>query len=345
MIDFEKEGVARPDQGGQRITEEWLSSLTDQACRYHFRFTFPELQDLVSALEIPDPLITSTRSRFTALEAFCLLCARFRTAGDMYELTAKYDRAQSAISEVVNELVCFLDETWEHLLDCDSGFLLHPTRLETYADAIHARGAPIRTVFGFIDCTIRRICRPSQWQRQAYNGHKKFHALKFQAIMLPNGLFGHLYGGVEGHRNDNALLTDSGIMERLSHFAVPDDLDDDTPEELRTFQIFGDPAYGLGPHMISPFSGAGQRTDEEQAWNSRMSAVRIEVEHGFGIVQKLWPFLNAGWKMRLYASPVGRYYRVGVFLANCSNCLRPNQVSQYFSCPPPSLEDYLHCNM
>ena len=72
------------------------------------------------------------------------------------------------------------------------------------------------------------------------------------------------------------------------------------------------------------------------------STCSLEVEHGFGIVQKLWPFLNAGWKMQLYSSPVGRYYRVGVLLANCMNCIRPNQVSQYFNCRPPFLEDYLH---
>jgi hypothetical protein len=59
-------------------------------------------------------------------------------------------------------------------------------------------------------------------------------------------------------------------------------------------------AYGLGPHIISPFSGAGERTEEELEWNSQMSAVRIEVEHGFAIVSNTWPFLNAGWKMHLY---------------------------------------------
>ena len=86
----------------------------------------------------------------------------------------------------------------------------------------------------------------------------------------------------------------------------------------------------------------GDRTEEEKAWNAEMSAVRIEVEHGFGIVANTWPFLNAGWKMRLYSSPVGRYYRVGVLLTNCINCLWPNQVSQYFDCHPPKLNEYLH---
>lgn len=73
-----------------------------------------------------------------------------------------------------------------------------------------------------------------------------------------------------------------------------------------------------------------------------MSAVCIEVEHGFRIVANTWPFLNAGWKMQVYSSPVGRYYQVGVLLTNCINCLRPSQVAQYFDCLPPELKEYLH---
>ena len=73
-----------------------------------------------------------------------------------------------------------------------------------------------------------------------------------------------------------------------------------------------------------------------------MGSVRIEVEHTFGIVSRTWPFLNAGWKMRLLSSPVGTYYRIGVLLTNAMNCIRPNQVSQVFDLPPPSLEVYFH---
>jgi nuclease HARBI1 len=160
--------------------------------------------------------------------------------------------------------------------------------------------------------------------------------------MLPDGIIGHLYGPVEGRRNDNHLLTESGLLNRLKEFAFDEDVDDGAPEEERTFQIFGDPAYGVGPHIQSPFAGAGVRTEEQQGWNAEMAAVRIEVEHGFGIVANTWPFLNAGWKMHLYSSPVGRYYQVGVILTNCINCMRPNQVAQYFDCIPPELEDYLH---
>ncbi|KAF8239191.1 hypothetical protein L208DRAFT_1420824 [Tricholoma matsutake] len=37
-----------------------------------------------------------------------------------------------------------------------------------------------------------------------------------------------------------------------------------------------------GPELISPFSGAGEHTDDKKRWNEAMARVRIEVEHGFG---------------------------------------------------------------
>ncbi|KAF8225673.1 hypothetical protein L208DRAFT_1305426, partial [Tricholoma matsutake] len=103
---------------------------------------------------------------------------------------------------------------------------------------------------------------------------------------------------------------------------------------VRGVLCLGDPAFGLGSHILSPFLDMGS--------SAEMLAVHIEVEHGFRIVANMWPFLNAGWKMHLYHSPVGRYYRIGVLLTNCLNCLHPNQVAQYFDCLPPNLFDYLH---
>jgi hypothetical protein len=211
-----------------------------------------------------------------------------------------------------------------------------------YANTIHRAGAPLQGVWGFIDCTIRRIARPSQWQRVAYSGHKKYHALKFQAIILPNGLFGHLFGPEPGRRNDCALLNESGLLDACAEHAVREGTDENTPAEARFLQIFGDPAYGVNNQIISPFSGRGQRTEAELEWNAAMASVRIEVEHGFGIVSNTWPFLNASWKTRVGSSPVGRYYRVGILLTNALNCLHYNQISQYFECQPPNLFDYFH---
>ena len=260
----------------------------------------------------------------------------------MFELSRQYNRSQSSLSDLINELVQFIDKKWSHLLDFDHQHLLSPQKLEEYARAVHKAGAPLTSVWCFIDCTIRGICSPTWFQRQVYNGHKKFHSLKFQALKLPNGLIGHLYGPIEGRRNDNYLLADSKLLDKCAAHAHRPGAGPNQPAWERCLQIFGDPAYGLSPYLISPYAGAGERTVAELTWNAAMAKARIEVEHGFADVTRSWPFLNAWWKHQLFRSPVGTYYRVGVLLSNALNCLCPNQTAQTLDCEPPTLEDYFH---
>jgi len=299
-----------------------------------------EIIELVAVLKIPQPFLTSRRDSFDAIEALCLMLARFRSGGDIDELAALYDRCPAAISMIVNSTVEFIDIRWSWLLDFDTDGLLHPTRLREYAQAVYSAGAPLRTVWGFIDCTIRRICRPTDYQRQAYNGHKKFHAMKFQAVILPNGMFGHLAGPFPGRNNDCFLLNETSLIRKCEEHMVLVEHDPDGNETRTRFTLFGDPAYGVHPCLVSPFAGVGNRTDDEKRWNAAMANVRIEVEHGFAIVLAKWPYLNHYWKHRTYSSPVGCYYRVGVLLTNAHNCLYPNQIAQRFECQPPSLDDY-----
>ena len=198
-----------PTQGGERISEDWLRGLSDRECLSQFRYLFSnlyisigkltglysalrvtasELLDMVETLKIPPLITTRNQYIFDSIEALALTLARFRSASDQYDLSMRFNRSQSSISEIVNWVVTHVDERWQHLLEFDYKHLLSPANLETYTQAIHRTGAPLTRVWGFIDCTIRRICRPSMWQRAAYSGHKKFHALKFQAMMLPNGM-------------------------------------------------------------------------------------------------------------------------------------------------------------
>ena len=74
--------------------------------------------------------------------------------------------------------------------------ILNPVALQTYADCIQQMGAPLDNCFGFIDGTVRPIARPGLNQRVLYNGHKRVHSLKFQAVAIPNGLIANLHGPV-----------------------------------------------------------------------------------------------------------------------------------------------------
>ncbi|KAJ6548358.1 hypothetical protein B0H19DRAFT_868836, partial [Mycena capillaripes] len=174
--------AAHPPIGGNTITLRWLRALDPEDCLYQFRLYADELVDLAVHMDIPEVFRTQHRYAFPRHEALALLLARFKSAADISDLSTKYNRSRCAISELINELTKFLDDRWGHLLNFDTNGLLGPAQLQRYASAIYAMGAPLNSVWGFIDCTIRGICRPTWWQRQAYNGYKKKHATKYQAV-------------------------------------------------------------------------------------------------------------------------------------------------------------------
>ena len=49
------------------------------------------------------------------------------------------------------------------------------SKLEEYAQATSYGEAAFKNCFGFIDGTVRPICRPDQNQREVYNGHNKVY--------------------------------------------------------------------------------------------------------------------------------------------------------------------------
>jgi hypothetical protein len=93
---------------------------------------------------------------------------------------------QYAINHIYNNHI-FRLQSWNQTF-------LSPENLESYANAINVKGSPLLTCFGFIDGTVRPICRPRVNQIIVYNGHKRLHAIKFQSICIPNDLIANLSG-------------------------------------------------------------------------------------------------------------------------------------------------------
>jgi hypothetical protein len=98
------------------------------------------------------------------------------------------------------------------------------------------------------------------------------HCLKYQAVVTPDGLIAHLYGPLEGRYHDVTAWHKSGLAEHLAQHAY-------NPDGI-ALQIFGDPAYGVTEHLLSPYSGINT-TAEQLVWNKAMSKVRIVVEWCF----------------------------------------------------------------
>ena len=98
---------------------------------------------------------------------------------------------------------------------------------------------------------MRAISRPGIYQRVFYNGHKSYHTLKFQSVLVPNGLIANLYGPVEGKRHDSGMLMDPGLLNQLQQYSFG----------------HGDPAYPLRVHLQAAFKGA-RLLQQQIDWNT-----------------------------------------------------------------------------
>jgi hypothetical protein len=66
-------------------------------------------------------------------------------------------------------------------------------QLKEYSNAIARKGG-VDGIWGFIDGTMGAICRPMENQKLYYTGYKRLHAVKYQAILTPDGLISSLAG-------------------------------------------------------------------------------------------------------------------------------------------------------
>ena len=168
-----------------------LEGLTDDECKVEFRFGKDDIYTLLHTFRLPEVIRCCNGVVINSVEALCICLKRFAYLCRYADLIPRFYRpvpqlrmAANFITEIIYYRYCYLltelDQPW-----------LSPQNLQTYARAIHNSGAALDSCWGFVDGTVRPICRPGRNQRVVYNGHKRVHALKFQAVAAPNGLIRH----------------------------------------------------------------------------------------------------------------------------------------------------------
>jgi len=306
-----------------------LDSYSPADCVRKFRFEQNEIRLLATKLAFPE--VVSTRSRFSApsWECLCIILYYLAFPRRWCDGVEVFGRSESALSELFNEGLRLINDNFGWLLQLDIQRM--STRLDEF-DAAAREFCHLKGLWGFIDGTARKICRPSRGQEAAYSGHKRFHALKYQSVISLDGIIVDLFGPLEGRYNDEGLLLHSNLLERLQQ------LDSD---HKTTHVIYGDSGYAIHPRLISPFQGSSL-TRPQKEFNLDMSRIRIAVEWGFNHIITLFPFFEYKRHQRVLQRPVALMFRVAVLLANCHSCLRQtNQTSRKFGVLPPSIDQYL----
>lgn len=239
---------------------------------------------------------------------------------------------EQKICEIFNLTIEVIFDQWGHLVDQLQHEAILP-KIDMFCEAIHAQGAPLPNCWGFLDGTVRAIARPRRHQRLWYNGWKRKHALKYQAVDSPDGVIRQLWGPMLGRRHDVTLLGQSALLLYMQQWF-------NNPAG-EPYCIYGDPAYQISPWLLAPYKGA--LTPGQQDFNTAMSSCRVTVEWGFGKIVALWPYVDYAKKQQVGLSAVGlgKQYSVAGILTNCHTCFYGNNTSKYFGVRPPSLSRYL----
>ena len=236
-----------------------LDRLSDDESKAELRFLKSDIYNLQEVLGIPEEIKCYNRLVVDGIEALCILLKRFAYPIRYSDMIPRFGRPVPQYSIITNHVMNLIYQGHGHRLTTFMQPLLSPADLLSYAEVIHQAGAPLENCWGFVDETVRPICRPGRQQRILYNGHKRIHSIKFQSVVTPNGLIANLSCPYEGKKHDSGMLAESGLLTNLENYSYSPTGD--------LLYIYGDPAYPLRPHLQAPFR-AVRITEEQTAFNS-----------------------------------------------------------------------------
>ena len=146
-------------------------------------------------------------------------------------------------------------EESQHLLTGKMDTAFVQGRMQEYATRIHDKSSGLTNCVGLIDGTVLGIARPTGYDSQmvAYNGHKRKHRLKYQAVNSPDGLILHAFGPVEGRRHDWTFYVRSCIDEELGNLMQMGG---------RQYCLYGDSGYSRRWFLEVPYQGSALSTQQ-----------------------------------------------------------------------------------
>ena len=196
LILYESYTSHNPEFPFNSYTRFDLEQMDESECLAEFRVKKQDIGILADVLQIPAIIRSQQRTTCNGIEGLCMLVKRFSYPCRYSDMIYRFGRPVPELCMIVNTLMDCIFNNYGHRISQWYFDVLDRPLLQEYADVIHRKGAPLENCFGFKNGTVRPISRPGQHQGVVYNGHKHFHALKFQSVALPYGLIGNMYGPV-----------------------------------------------------------------------------------------------------------------------------------------------------
>lgn len=310
-----------------------LENIPEFECEKLFRFKKDDIYRLRDVLALPPEVQLDEEGRagrVDGLVALCITLRRLCYPNRLTDIAPFFCLHESTISRAFHSVIEHIVRNFSHTLRMTPQNL-SPTDVEALCAAVQDAGAPLERCIGFIDGTVIEVCRPGKFQEIVFNGHKRKHALKFQAVTTADGLIRDFAGPYEGIRHDSAILAQSNFMERMQAIS------DLTPAGC---YLYGDPAYPLTRLIVCGWKHRNLTQDQDK-FNRAMSSVRISVEWGFAILKSKWAFIDFSKNLQVFSNCPGKIILAAFILTNAHTCLYGNQISKKFGVRPPPLAEYM----
>ena len=306
------------------------SAMGPKMFRFLFRWERAEMEQVCNVLRVPAVIRSRSGDRAPGFDVFCMLSMKYAFPTRLGQLIPFFGHSISKMSRLIAALRLYLFS--EYALKLTWIPDITQRDVQRFCAGIHSKtNFPI--CFGFIDGTVRPVCKPGLLQGEVYNGKDRVHSLKYQGFSTPDGMLQQLSGPWPGRRHDTVMYNRSGLPEWLD--SLP------RHESGAMYCLYADQGYHTQPGLMVPFCD-GSVNVRHQAFNEVMSSARIAVEWEFGGILHYWASLRWTSEQKLLSGgKIAQVYLVCGLLTNCLNCLRPGNASKYFDVAPPTLDEYV----
>lgn len=132
--------------------------------RPSFVFYREDIYKLAEQLQLPDEITTYNGLVVASVPALCMYLKRYAYPCRYGDLLYHFARRVPELSIITNHMMDLIYGRWHHLLTRYNHDLLSPPKLLQYAQVIEQAGAALDNCWGFVDGTVRPVCRPSEFK-------------------------------------------------------------------------------------------------------------------------------------------------------------------------------------
>ena len=150
-----------------------MFEMGEDECEVEFRCKKGDIFRLAAALQFLEVFRCESGVIVDTVESLCIALKRFAYPCRYADLIPHFGRPISQLCMIKHLVVDHMIDRFGYLLaNLDQPWLSRQC-LQFFANAITNKGAALDNCWGFIDGTVRPMCRPKQHQRLFYNGHKR----------------------------------------------------------------------------------------------------------------------------------------------------------------------------